>query len=96
MALDDPELVVSGEAPYLPPAAPPKPAVAQPQTFDAKTLVDATKRNKIENPVYGHMPTGSEEGRAAADAARARMRAKRRRNKFMNGFCATTSGLLWR
>ena len=81
MALDDPHLVAD-EMPYLPPAPPPKPAVNVPQVFDAKTLVNATKR-KVENPAYGHMPTGTPEGRAAADAARARMRHKRRRNKIL-------------
>jgi hypothetical protein len=82
MALDEPELVVSSDAPYLPPSAPPKPAIARPLVFDAKAMVDSTKR-KVENPVYGHMPTGTPEGRAAADAARARMRRKRHRNKII-------------
>ena len=68
--------------PYLPPTAPPMPRSTAPPVFDAKTLVDATKR-KVENPAYGHMPTGTPEGRAAADAARARMRQKRRRNKIL-------------
>src|SRR4029078_2896741 len=83
-ALDDPELVAApGEAPYLPPAAPPKPAVTTTVVFDAKTLVDATRRNKVENPTYGQMPTGTPEGRAAVEAAKARMRQRRRRNKMI-------------
>jgi hypothetical protein len=82
MALDEPALVAKGEMPFLPPAAPPKPAVSAPPVFDAKAMVDATKRNKVENPVYGHMPTGTPEGRAGVEAARARMRRKRRRNKI--------------
>src|SRR4029079_18894573 len=80
-ALRDPDLIAATEVPYLPPAAPPRPAVAAPPAFDAKVMVDATKRNKIENPAYGPMPTGTAEGRAAADALRAKMRQKRRRNK---------------
>jgi hypothetical protein len=50
--------------------------------FDAKAMVEATKR-KVENPVYGHMPTGTPEGRAAAEAARQAMRRKRSRNKWI-------------
>jgi hypothetical protein len=85
MALRDPELIsatqaTAGEAPYLPPSTPPQPHVSAPPVFDAKAMVDATKR-KVANPVYGHMPAGTPESRAAADAARAKMRRKRRRNK---------------
>ena len=80
--LRDPELIESAQMPYLPPATPPVPQVTAPPVFDAKVLVDATKR-KVENPAYGHMPKGTPEGRAAADAARARMRQKRRRNKIL-------------
>ena len=80
--LRDPELIESAQVPYLPPATPPVPQVTAPPVFDAKVLVDATKR-KVENPVYGHMPKGTPEGRAAAEAARAKMRRKRRRNKIL-------------
>src|SRR5262245_45351274 len=83
MALDEPDLVDQSTAPYLPPVAPAQPMVSTSPAFDAKAMVDATKRNKIENPSYGHMPTGTPEGRAAVEAAKARMRRKRRRNKIL-------------
>ena len=82
MALRDPAVAEPTEAPYLPPAAPPKPSVASTPVFDAKAMVDAGKR-KVANPVYGQIPTGTPEGRAAAEAARAKMRRKRRRNKTL-------------
>ena len=80
--LRDPEMIDSAQVPYLPPATPPVPQVTAPPVFDAKVLVDATKR-KVENPVYGHMPKGTPEAKAAAEAARAKMRRKRRRNKIL-------------
>lgn len=81
-ALRDPVLIKATEVPFLPPAAPPRPAIAAPPVFDAKAMVDSTKRTKIDNPSYGSMPTGTPESRAAADALRAKMRRKRRRNKM--------------
>jgi hypothetical protein len=80
--LRDPEMIDSAQVPYLPPATPPVPQVTAPPVFDAKKLVEATKR-KVENPVYGHMPKGTPEAKAAAEAARAKMRRKRRRNKIL-------------
>src|SRR5262245_2516179 len=81
-ALRDPELVSVAPAPYLPPAAPPKPHVAAPVVFDARALVDATKR-KVDRPVYGPIPRGTPESQAAVEAARAKMRRKRRRSKVL-------------
>jgi hypothetical protein len=82
-ALRDPKVVASTQAPYLPPAHRPAPTPSAPPVFDAKLMVDATRRNKVDNPAYGQLPTGTPEGRAAAEAARARMRGKRRRNKLL-------------
>lgn len=45
-------------------------------------MVDATKRNKIDNPSYGAMPKGTPESRAAADQLRVKMRRKQRRNRM--------------
>ncbi len=70
------------DMPFLPSAPRPAPAPAEPLVFDAKTMVDATKR-KVDNPVYGHMPKGTPEGRAALDAGRSAMRRKRQRNKII-------------
>src|SRR4051794_410783 len=89
-ALRDPGLLIGADAPYLPPAAPPRPAVASAPVFDAKALVEGTKRHKVANPGYGPMPMGTPEGRAAAEAARAKMRRKRRRNKMLGWVTAVT------
>src|SRR5215212_7337013 len=68
------------------PFLPSTPAVAQPTApalaFDAKAMV-ASQRRKVENPAYGHMPTGTEEGRAAVEAAKKAMRQRRRRNALL-------------
>src|SRR4051794_24234091 len=88
-ALRDPSLLVAADAPYLPPPAP-RPVVASAPAFDAKALVEGTKRHKVANPTYGPMPTGTAEGRAAAEAARAKMRRKRRRNKMLGWVTAVT------
>lgn len=71
-----------GFVPYLPPVRRPEPVPEQPIAFDARAMVEATKR-RVESPVYGHMPAGTEEGRAAAEAARASMKRKRARNKLI-------------
>src|SRR5215218_8201273 len=68
----DPEIIESAEMPYLPPPVRPVPQITAPPVFDAKAMVDATKR-KVDNPVYGQIPKGTPEGKAAADAARAKM-----------------------
>ena len=74
--------MATAQVPYLPPATPPKPTISAPPVFDARAMVDATKR-KVDNPAYGQMPKGTPEARAAAEAARAGMRRKRRRNKIL-------------
>src|SRR5690349_2527574 len=84
-------MVDATQVPYLPPAPKPEPPPTAPPVFDAKAMVDATKRNKVENPAYGHLPTGTPEGRAAADALRAKMRQKRRRNKMIGRVIAIVS-----
>ena len=67
---------------YLPPVRRPEPVPEQPIAFDARAMVEATKR-RVDSPAYGHMPAGTEEGRAAAEAARAAMKRKRARNKLI-------------
>jgi hypothetical protein len=71
-----------GFVPYLPPIRRPEPVAEQPIAFDARAMVEATKR-RVESPVYGHMPSGTEEGRAAVEAARAAMKRKRARNRLI-------------
>lgn len=68
--------------PYLPPVQRAEPVPEKPVVFDAKMMVDATRR-KVEHPVYGTMPAGTEEGRAAIQLARTAMRRKRTRNKLI-------------
>lgn len=79
---DAPTPVGADFVPYLPPVRRADAAPEQPAAFDAKLMVDSTKR-KVENPVYGKMPTGSDEGRAAVEAARKKMNRKRARNKLI-------------
>jgi hypothetical protein len=81
MALEDPQLIAESVIPSLPPASDPRPSVSTP-IFDAKAMVEAT-RHKVTNPVYGQMPTGTPEGRDAADAARAMMRRRRRHHRIL-------------
>jgi hypothetical protein len=85
--LRDPELIEAAQVPYLPPSAPPKPSIAAPPVFDAKAMVDATKR-KVDNPVYGHMPAMTAENKAAVEAARAKMKRKRRRDRIVGRIMA--------
>jgi hypothetical protein len=98
MALADPQLLAEAQVPHLPPPAPARPAVvAPPPVFDAKAMVDATRR-KVDNPVYGQLPSGTAEGHAALEVARARMRRKRRRNKVLGwvlliAFAAVVAGV---
>jgi type II secretory pathway pseudopilin PulG len=68
--------------PFLPPVQRAEPVPEKPVVFDAKMMVDATKR-KIEHPVYGMMPTGTEEGRAAIQLARTAMKRRRARNNLI-------------
>jgi hypothetical protein len=69
-------------APFLPTPQPVVQAPAPAPVFDAKAMVSAQRR-KVENPAYGHMPTGTEEGRAAIEAAKKAMRRRRRRNALL-------------
>jgi hypothetical protein len=81
LSLPPPPVPVPSEAiPFLPSAVPAQPSAPAPVAFDAKAMVDSQRR-KIENPVYGHMPSGTPEGKLAAEEARKSMRRRRRRNK---------------
>ncbi len=80
MALRDPDMIAAAQMPFLPAPMRPVPQISEAPVFDARAMVESTKR-KVDNPVYGAMPGGTAEGRAAADAARAQMRRRRRRNR---------------
>lgn len=67
------------EVPFLPSARPPQPAPAAP-VFDAKAMVES-QRHGNANPAYGAMPTGTDEGRAAARRLRDEANRKRRRSR---------------
>lgn len=67
------------EVPFLPSARPPQPAPAAP-VFDAKAMVES-QRHGNANPAYGSMPTGTDEGRAAARRLRDEANRKRRRHR---------------
>lgn len=82
MALRDPELIAASTIPYLPPPVKDPTPASAPAVFDARAMVEATRR-KVDNPVYGQIPKGTPESRAAMDAARVAMRRKRRRNTIV-------------
>lgn len=97
-ALRDPELIASTQVPVLPPVPRPVPVRVVEPVFDAKAMIEATRRNKVENPAYGYMPAASIEGRAAAEELRVKMKRKRRRNDLLGrvlavAFIAVVAGV---
>ena len=69
------------DVPFLPAVTRIEPDVQPPSpSFDAKAMVESQKRFNA-NPSYGAMPTGTAEGRAAAEALRNQARQKRHRQK---------------
>lgn len=72
------------DTPFLPPAVRPEPSPSAPSTdtsFDAKAMVESQK-HFTANPAYGPLPTGTDEGRAAARKLREEANRKRRRGKI--------------
>ena len=87
MALRDPELIAASAVPYLPPSIVDPTPTASPAVFDARAMVEATRR-KVENPAHPHSSKPTHESWAGVDAARTAMRRKRRRNSFIGRVAA--------
>lgn len=68
--------------PFLP--EPPRAETAEPSApvpFDPRAMVES-QRPKVESPVYGQMPVGTDEGRAAARRLREEANRSRRRKRI--------------
>jgi hypothetical protein len=78
-----PNPAAAPDSPFLPAAKRIDPVEQEPPpAFDAKAMVESQKRVN-ENPTYGALPTGTEEGRARAEALRTQARRKRHRQKII-------------
>ena len=80
--LPDAPPTVAGAAPFLPDAPRPVAEPAPEPEFDAKAMVESQKHYN-PNPVYGAMPSGSEQGREAARKLREEANRKRKRGKVI-------------
>lgn len=78
-----PAAPVVPDAPFLPTAEPvAAPAQAEPQTFDAKAMVEATTRRN-DSPAYGSLPQSTPESLEATRILRAKAQRKRQRNRMV-------------
>jgi hypothetical protein len=79
--LHDPVPVASDATPFLPEPPRPEPVpVAEAPQFDAKAMVES-QRTVTATPAYGQLPTGTDEGRAAAKRLREEANRKRKRRQ---------------